>query len=68
METINIVSIGCAAQLLQAEPTKIRKAAQEIGVEPAYRISMVDHYSEDQLEQIRSQLRAGTTPQQRRGA
>ena len=57
METTNIVSIGYAAQLLQAMPNRIREVAQACRIEPACRINNIDHYSEESLEQIRSQLR-----------
>jgi hypothetical protein len=55
--TISAVSIGQAAALIQAMPSRIKAAAEELGITPAMRINMVDHYSEDDLQRIAEHLR-----------
>ena len=56
MKTTDLVSIGYAAQLLQAVPKRIREAAQALGIQPACRINGIDHYSEDDVQKIRKQI------------
>ncbi|WP_428304847.1 hypothetical protein [Lacipirellula sp.] len=53
----SIISIGQAAQLLQAMPSRISAAAVELCIEPAMRINCIDHFAEADLERIAEHLR-----------
>ena len=57
----SIVSLGQAAALIQAMPSAIRKAAEEMDIKPALRINMIDHYDEHDIERIAEYLRAHST-------
>jgi hypothetical protein len=50
--TIEIVSIGQLAAWIQASPSRIRKAAEALGIQPAYRINGVEHFDEADGERI----------------
>jgi hypothetical protein len=55
--TNSIISIGQAAALIQAMPTRIRNAAIALGIQPAMRINNVDHFAESDIERIAAYLR-----------
>lgn len=54
----SIISIGQAAQLLQAMPSRISAAAIELHIEPAMRINGIAHFAETDLERIAAHLRS----------
>lgn len=54
--TIEIVSIGSAAAQLQAPVATIRKAAESLGILPAFRINEIAHFTPSDLERIGRQI------------
>ena len=58
--TIEIESVGRLCGLFQKSPKSIRLAASSIGIEPAFRINGVDHFTPEQAERIADRLREGT--------
>jgi len=57
--TLDIMSLGHAAENLQATIGKIRRAAEAIGIRPSYCINGVDHFDEADVERIRAYLARG---------
>jgi hypothetical protein len=53
---ITIVSLGKCAEILQAGPATIAKAAESAGVQPAYVINGIQHFAESDLPAIRQQI------------
>jgi len=54
--TIEIVSLGSAAAQLQKPITVIRRTAEALGIEPAYRINNVPHFAAADVERIADEL------------
>ena len=65
-QTIEIVSIGSAAAQLQKPMTVIRRAADELGILPAYRINEIPHFAAADLERIAEHLDRQRTDQPQR--
>ncbi len=55
--TTSIVSIGKAAELLQAGMVRIRTTATDLGIKPALTINGIDHYAEMDVERIGVRIR-----------
>ncbi len=53
---MNIVSLGQASALIQAMPSRIIAAADELKIVPASRINCVDYYEESDLSKIAEYL------------
>ena len=53
----SIVSIGKAAELLQAGMVRIRNTAADLAIRPALTINGIDHYDEADVERIGDKLR-----------
>jgi len=52
MITLDIASVGQSAVWLGTTVTWLRKAAEELGIEPAARINGVDHYATDDVHRM----------------
>jgi hypothetical protein len=57
----SFVSIGQATALVQAMPADIRRAANELGIQPAVKINLIDHFAESDLQRIAEHLRSQPT-------
>lgn len=58
--TRSIISIGQAAALIQAMPSRIAAAAAELNIAPAMRINGVAHFEEADIQRIADHLRRET--------
>ena len=56
MSTIELTSVGQAAALFQRHPSSIRKAAEELDIEPRFVLNSVPYYDAEDLEQIAQHL------------
>jgi hypothetical protein len=52
MTTIEIFSIGSLAGSTQHHPTEIRRAADELGIPPAFVINSVPHFAAQDCERL----------------
>ncbi|RIK78512.1 MAG: hypothetical protein DCC67_11490 [Planctomycetota bacterium] len=59
MRTTSIVSVGAAAPLVGAMPSRIEAVAEQLRIAPALRINGVPHYDESDLERIAEAIRRG---------
>ena len=62
MSTIELTSVGQAAALFQRHPSSIRKAAEELDIEPRFVLNSVPYYDAEDLERVAAKL---TEPKQR---
>lgn len=59
--SIDIASVGMAAQWFQTTVSALREVAKEMNIEPAARINGIDHYSTSDLHKMRPRFLPSAT-------
>lgn len=56
-QTIDIQAVGRIACDLCCAPQLVKRAAKQLGIQPAYRINNIDHFCAGDIERISQRVR-----------